>query len=341
MLTAEKKRIAYIDIARALAIILVIFGHTFSSGPEKKLIYSFHMPLFFLISGMLMRLKQPEFTVKDLTLLLWKRFCSYYIPYTIWALLYSTLTFRNLFKVLYGTREALVQIDSITPIWFLPALFAATCIAESILFLVRKSKNPILPVCSGICVLFLIGFNLPHIKPYGYPMAFDIALIAAAFLLLGWLLVRFNFSGFLTNKKKSAVSFVAFTAAYLAAYYLCPNTFPKGMYRVSMYMNGYGNPLIFLLHALTGSLMLLCFSALLDQLLPRQRLLSWIGENTMGILVLHKLFIELGRVALNRIGMDAASTPAVCLIVLFAVIGSSVGTRILLTAAPFLLGKKQ
>lgn len=54
----ENKRIQYIDIAKTLGIIFVIAGHVVSSDTEiKKVIYSFHMPLFFMLSGMLVEVK--------------------------------------------------------------------------------------------------------------------------------------------------------------------------------------------------------------------------------------------------------------------------------------------
>ena len=62
----ENARNNYIDFLRGLAIILMIFGHIIDYGlvldiciPERKkifrimynIIYSFHMPLFFTLSG--------------------------------------------------------------------------------------------------------------------------------------------------------------------------------------------------------------------------------------------------------------------------------------------------
>lgn len=47
------KRIEYIDIARGMAMLLVILGHCFTSvdATLNKFILSFHMPLFFFLSG--------------------------------------------------------------------------------------------------------------------------------------------------------------------------------------------------------------------------------------------------------------------------------------------------
>lgn len=52
-----KKRIEWIDVAKALAIILVIFGHASKKTSWVQpdfivyIIYSFHMALFFVLSG--------------------------------------------------------------------------------------------------------------------------------------------------------------------------------------------------------------------------------------------------------------------------------------------------
>lgn len=48
------KRLDYIDKAKGILIILVVIGHIWQSGPVFNVIYSFHMPAFFVISGILM-----------------------------------------------------------------------------------------------------------------------------------------------------------------------------------------------------------------------------------------------------------------------------------------------
>lgn len=41
------KRIKYLDIAKAIGIILVLIGHISRNEIISKVIYSFHMPFFF------------------------------------------------------------------------------------------------------------------------------------------------------------------------------------------------------------------------------------------------------------------------------------------------------
>jgi len=62
---AEKKEIVWLDYARFVGIFLVILGHSLQRIPDWKsievisysydYIYLFHMPLFFVISGYLLK----------------------------------------------------------------------------------------------------------------------------------------------------------------------------------------------------------------------------------------------------------------------------------------------
>ena len=51
-------RLQHIDIAKGIAICLMVYGHTNSYG--MSFIYSFHMPLFFILSGYLTKLNVPD-----------------------------------------------------------------------------------------------------------------------------------------------------------------------------------------------------------------------------------------------------------------------------------------
>ena len=56
MIQSKNNRILWIDISKAIAIIAMIIGHTFPYGSAiRNLIFSFHMPLFFILTGFTMR----------------------------------------------------------------------------------------------------------------------------------------------------------------------------------------------------------------------------------------------------------------------------------------------
>ena len=65
MINTIHKRDDLLDIAKDIGIMLVVLGHTlqgfytdFDNNLAFRLIYSFHMPLFFFISGAVLSLKK-------------------------------------------------------------------------------------------------------------------------------------------------------------------------------------------------------------------------------------------------------------------------------------------
>ncbi len=88
----NNKRIEYIDALKGFAIFIVIWGHSllnlkngydFFHNPVFEFIYSFHMPLFFMLSGFFFRsslkLNMKEFFFKKSIQLLW--------PWIVWGLI--------------------------------------------------------------------------------------------------------------------------------------------------------------------------------------------------------------------------------------------------------------
>ena len=56
--TSARPRLDWLDIAKGIAIALVIVGHTVDSlSPVRQVIFSFHMPLFFILAGYTFRVK--------------------------------------------------------------------------------------------------------------------------------------------------------------------------------------------------------------------------------------------------------------------------------------------
>jgi len=118
-------RILWIDWAKSIGMFLVILGHCHIRESEQivtQYIYSFHMMLFFFLSGILCR--------RDLSLTSIKKDIRYLIfPYLVYGFIliaFSTLRSRTFdIVVLLAQIKSLFWGDdiSIGPIWFLPALF--------------------------------------------------------------------------------------------------------------------------------------------------------------------------------------------------------------------------
>lgn len=86
--TPRVPRIEWVDILKGLAILLVVVGHMeYAEGtanPGRMLIYSFHMPLFFMLAGYTAALSLSR--NPNLLKFISRRFLSVMVPYICWML---------------------------------------------------------------------------------------------------------------------------------------------------------------------------------------------------------------------------------------------------------------
>lgn len=286
---SKKRRILTVDIARALAIITVLMGHVVDSDTMyKTVIYSFHMPLFFFLSGFVMKQKDT-YTVAGWQDFLFKKICTIYFPYMLWGLIYAQFSFKHLAYLLYGTRETLLAAVSLSSLWFLPVLLVAAVIVEFIGSIsVRLVKQrALITAFAGLCCL-IVGFLLPHHHKYGDPLGIDIAFVAAGFMLFGQLLKNFHEKKLLHLYWIQVLCCVCSLGGMILFF-----LFVKSEGYVLMANAVYGNVLWFLLTSVLGICFVMSLSALIAKIAPKQKLLPYIGCNTMGIFILHKPFVEL------------------------------------------------
>ena len=82
----KTSRLSFIDITRAFAILLIVFGHVivhnFNTYWLFNIIYSFHVVLFFIISGYLYNREKSD---KEFII---KKFLTLIIPYFIFAFVF-------------------------------------------------------------------------------------------------------------------------------------------------------------------------------------------------------------------------------------------------------------
>ncbi|MCR5788830.1 MAG: acyltransferase family protein [Lachnospiraceae bacterium] len=117
-------------------MVLVLIGHLQGEilGYSPYILYlciwifSFHMPLFFIISGMLIRVRKD--TEKDLKTLARKRFQGIMVPYYLFSLIYMGIVLYYYFvektipvSTIFVNLWYAVGLYGINVLWFLPALF--------------------------------------------------------------------------------------------------------------------------------------------------------------------------------------------------------------------------
>ena len=297
-----KNRIEVLDFAKGLAIFLVIMGHAtdnLATPLWRLIIYSFHMPLFFLVAGMVV--KPVDVTERgSLIDFLRKNFLALVVPFVIWGLLYSCFSYENFGNILYGTYEMLSKSHSLTSLWFLPALFLARQWVE-ILFRgigkIKSGKNWAIGIAAVL--FFLVGLLLPHPHPstgtfIGYPFGFDISLVAAGYILVGYLLLP------VVKMIKDANIMISIMGVLISLGILMCGTVLRAdsLGLSAMAFNNYGSIPFMFINAFSGSAVIIFLSIILYQCsgwesrLFNKDILLFIGQNTIGIYLLHKNFMQ-------------------------------------------------
>lgn len=175
------KRIAYIDFAKGIAIFLMVLCHCGLHNKFTQWVYAFHMPLFFIVSGYFLHKSTVSFPIiKSL-------FEKLFIPYIVWALIlcFGNESYLDWVRILYGSRNALYEAQSFTPLWFLPCFFVSTILARLLKYFVRQ--HFVIRFFTAL-ILGLIGFVMARhntIYKYGFPLNLDVALVGTFLIIIG------------------------------------------------------------------------------------------------------------------------------------------------------------
>ena len=145
----KKNRMTYLDMAKGIGILFMIVGHTISLGWQKDLIYSFHMPLFFVCSGMTMVLSNNwlewrEAAKKSAKRLLLPALVLFMVM-TVWTYLVEgqfdaaytkDFALNRLASLLLASGSDVMvfgkEVAAIGLLWFLPALFFARLLLDAL-----------------------------------------------------------------------------------------------------------------------------------------------------------------------------------------------------------------
>ena len=123
-------RLDYIDVAKGMCILLVVMGHILQYNCEGNgarmvfdFIYSFHMPVFMLLSGYVVSLSRDRVVKENAMVFIKNKFVSLVIPFLVWGLVVMPFIVRrdsfSCFSAI--AKELALQPD--TGAWFLISLF--------------------------------------------------------------------------------------------------------------------------------------------------------------------------------------------------------------------------
>ena len=277
---AAPQRDARLDLVKAIAIYLVVLGHViqnalsvnggndFFSHPLFEFIYTFHMPLFFVISGYF---AQRALT-RPLTRLVTDKLLQLVLP---------AIAFRIVYAKLLGIGTFTFPYINCIGFWFIGCLFLCFMTAGIGLALLRS---------------FYAGLLIPA-------LLLSTGAWETSFLYLGQMYIFFvaglilrRHQTFLQQRARLILAIVL--PIFLLSYALWQPDYVVYLSAHKAWLNSSGfhadNLYIYLLRVLiglAGSLILIAGSMLISPLASIPPLLQSIGANTLGIFFLQGYFI--------------------------------------------------
>ena len=299
-----RKRLTYLDMAKGIGIFLVILGHIeYIREDTLKWISSFHMPLFFVIGGILAYEKREE--GRPLFSALAARARGTLVPYAAFTIMLLTMNTLEHFLepgALSGAQLARQYVDAATGygihiLWFLPAYFTA----GAIFLLLERGLRPVsrnlavllLAVGAyGVTVIFRLDqYAVTDLSLAGFA-GMDLlitllrGILAMPFLLMGWYLGAFY--GRLPRKAFPVLALLLIPGGILA---LHASVFDLHYLYVEPW------------HYLAAFLSCAGLTALM-RALPAIRPLAWLGRNSLVIMCTHAAFFVVYYVSLGMFFID-------------------------------------
>ena len=274
--TQKKQRIAWVDIAKGITILTVIWSHSLPmSSLPRNLIFCFHMPLFFILSGFTLK---PAKDIKDLIARTKKDFVRLIVPVILITIATSILLggpsvsteIHNIFYKLFWANAIPFEdgLPCLGMPWFLVALFISKLLLRILSLLFKKDSELIAILCG------LVGMML-GLKHIWLPFNFDMALVCMIFVA----------GGMLTHKHIATLSkyrVPIFIASALFVYYMLLQgrhiEFASHAYDLATIIEGFAASFI---------VCIVCNSASSIKLV--HKVFCFIGVNTMPIFLTHHL----------------------------------------------------
>lgn len=328
-----EKQIDFISICKGIGIILVVLGHLNIGEYWHQVIYSFHMPLFFFISGYLFKNKYLEIPKEFLL----KKAKTLYIPFVKWALifllLHNVFVYFHIEKGMYDIKDYLIgganillfcNYDPILcPTWFLRSLFVSFLIFYTVLFFTRERKGYRIPV---FILLLLIG-TICSINDISVPYKIERDCVIASILMAGFTLRNTppRLSQYYSQNKR--IMGVCITVVSLVIL-LCINIQAN---KVDISNSRFGNPLMLVSTSFMGITLVWSFSKLITNYQGMiTKTLHIIGDNSMAIFMFHVFWFRLGNLIMILVyGMEidhlsdlmTISTASSYWIIVYSIIG--------------------
>lgn len=305
----KESRKGYLDIAKAIGVMIVLINHIgLSLGGWNRYLGAFYVSEFFLLAGITFRVKETESTkefIQKKARRLLLPYAAYSIFYLLWygvrAAASGSFQPMDFLKKLAGCiyarnylfpgKEEPVYLMEImnAPMWFLPALFLSLVLYYLFARYLGKKK------VYGVAVSFLIAVILHYFVPVLLPWSMDTVLAMVVLLYLGESIGKMGATE--SAKRKWWLVLVILVVFVVCVYWNGAGNISIGDYGKSM--------VLFLISSCAGTLLCIIISYFVEKYLHfLGKPLMIIGMGTLDILCLHLFVFALLQTAFSAAGID-------------------------------------
>lgn len=282
----KNNRIGWIDAAKGIAMFLVVLGHNPLPPAAVRIIYCLNVPIFFLMSGYTFRTEKYS-SIWELAKVLARRVV---LPYVLmncaaFGVFYWT---RGLHPDLSGAKQLFLgmvygvgdngSLRFNIPLWFLPCLCVVQCFWYLIDRYGKKAKT------FWILLSSVIGYFIFALVQVRLPWGIDVAFTGLVFFALGNFFRKEQLENALF-RIPSVLGFVVMMGCNVGFNVLNKSAYPN----VDINSMIFGNFFLFYICSVSGCIAIVY----LARLFQWSRILRYIGRNTLWVLGLHSLFIQL------------------------------------------------
>jgi fucose 4-O-acetylase-like acetyltransferase len=324
----EQQRLDFLDVAKGVGISLVVLGHLLSTNVLRQVIYAFHMPLFFFITGYIIYSNRIGFSKDRIC----KLFKSLLIPYFSFSFLY--LFVYEWPASISGIKDLVFKtlcLRGMAPLWFLASL----CFAELIFLFALQIKRDwighfLILILILINVFCFSKINLWNMNGYiSQPLLFVMRTSLSTIFVGG----GYYYAFYISNCREKYV-YKAFRACLCLIMVVA---LVKGFnLNVNLHLYDFSNQPLFLITGWLGAIGTIEFC----QMLHKCNWLKRLGQQSLGVMAVHYPITKMIGNQIQATFNDRWMQIMLCIVIAIPVIAASFWvTEMTGKYAPWLFGK--
>jgi fucose 4-O-acetylase-like acetyltransferase len=284
-----------IDIEKGIGIILVVLGHNWVIGQKSeelfRIIYSFHVPLFFFLAGVLFR---SNVSFLELIAQKWHSILKPYFVVMLGVAINVAISgenfpFENLAGILFGTGQSVLWVH----MWFLPHMFISVIFSWSLISFLKLKERIALAyliifilLITGVLIMNMFRtLNLGTLSLssnrsatlVGLPFSVDLLFVSSSYFIFGNI-----FSDFVKTFKINIYLIILSLTLFIISHYLFDET-------MNWNSRIYGDLVLSTLQAICGIYLIIVIAETIKHINTIERLLSYIGSGSLFVLIFHSV----------------------------------------------------